>query len=103
VLPAKKEASNSVGMVDVYLLGIYDEAVKRKFNFNRNKINSVCSRKMITVTDGQLEYETKHLKRKLERRNHAFYIKIAKIVILKPHPLFRVIGGTVEAWEKITL
>ncbi len=54
----------------------------------------------ILVSKGQIRYEIDHLKQKLKVRDTARYEKIKTVRILKPHPLFKVVDGGIEAWEK---
>ena len=98
-----KRQMDPVRMIDAYLLGIYEEAKKRGYRFNREKIGVGNAEEKIDITDGQLEYELMHLKEKLRERNREQYAKIAAVEVPKPHPLFRVVKGEVEAWEKIVL
>ncbi len=95
-----REQADPAGMLDVYLMAIYDEAVERGYSFEREKIRPVKSRRRITVTDGQLEYEFEHLKKKLRERDPERYENLKCVKIPRRHPLFRVIKGDVEPWEK---
>jgi hypothetical protein len=88
-------------MIDTYLFGVYEEAKKRGYHFNREKIGVGNAEEKIEVTDGQLEYELMHLKEKLKERNREQYKKIASVEVPEPHPLFRAVRGEVEAWEKV--
>jgi len=98
-----KRQMDPVRMIDTYLLGVYEEAKKRGYRFNREKIGVGNAEEKIDITDGQLEYELLHLKEKLRERNREQYAKIASVEMPKPHPLFRVVKGEVEAWEKVVL
>ena len=96
-----------------YLYCIYEEAHKRGYNFNVKKIeldhadwivDCPCDEFFMTVTKGQLEYEWKHLGRKLYKRSK---LKLTnninecwELSMIKPHPLFTVIEGDIESWEK---
>jgi hypothetical protein len=56
------------------------------------------------VTSGQIEYEARHLLAKLERRSFDDYLKFSRIVLdgkIEPNPLFTVVDGPIESWEKI--
>ena len=57
--------------------------------------------KKIAVTKGQLEYEFEHLKKKLRIRDRKKLAAVGDISIPKPHPLFKIVRGTIEKWEKI--
>lgn len=87
--------------IDRYLAAILEEADRREYAFNHLKINLHASAECIPVTSGQLEYELAHLRSKLHQRNSVQYEKLAKITLPLPNPIFRVIQGGVEAWEKV--
>lgn len=89
------------GMIDIYLLTIYREAKKRGYSFDRGKIEPGNSRRRIPVTDGQLEYELKHLREKLKKRDCDRCGELAGVKVPRPHPIFRVTRGGVEPWEKL--
>jgi len=55
----------------------------------------------MTVTRGQLEYEWKHYLNKLQSRNPTLYGRLKGIVTPEPHPIFKVIPGSIESWEKV--
>jgi hypothetical protein len=87
--------------LDSYLLSIFQEAIHRGYAFNREKIGHKFSESKLEVTEGQLEYELCHLKAKLLARDLGAYNKIVSLKSPLPHPLFRVVVGPVEGWEKI--
>jgi len=91
--------------ISAYLLGIYEEASSRGYNFNKNKIlglkSNVKKLKKIKVTKGQIEYEFAHLLKKLEKRDkdkHEILKHKKKICV---NPIFEIIEGKIESWEKI--
>jgi hypothetical protein len=77
-----------VGLMDAYLMAVYEEAVKRGYKFKREKIGLRFSEHKITVTDGQLRYEFQHLLKKLIKRDPGKYDEIANETDPKPHPVF---------------
>jgi hypothetical protein len=101
--------------LSVYLHYIYDEGIKRGYKFDIKKIDRYsfaqglkgAEHLLLTVTRGQLEYEFKHLQYKLRVRSPAKYKSNSyyKGIIcknrIKANPLFKVIDGDVESWEKI--
>ncbi len=89
-----------VAVLDRYLLAIWEEAARRGFAFNREKIGPHFSEKHLTVTTGQLAYEWQHLKEKLKVRSRERYERLATITTPAPHPSFTVIEGVVADWEK---
>ncbi len=94
--------ADPVAMIDAYLYAIYEEAQKRGYQFDRTKIRSGSAERKIAVTTGQLRYELNHLKHKLEKRDPGRYVDIANLTDPEPHPLFRVVSGGVEAWERLS-
>ncbi len=55
------------------------------------------------MTRGQLMHEWRHLMTKLAARDRDGLHRLARVVRPRPHPLFRVVPGDVEAWEKSAL
>jgi hypothetical protein len=54
----------------------------------------------MTVTQGQMEYEWRHLKGKLKHRSPEVYRQACKIKSPESHPMFLVGAGDKETWEK---
>lgn len=95
-----KEHKSPVDAIGAYLLHVYDEAKMRGYNFNSLKIISSPEHiEKIPVTNGQLEYELSHLKKKLMIRDIATYNRIQEVALPEPHSLFYVVDGEVEKWE----
>jgi hypothetical protein len=92
---------NPARLIDAYLLVIYEQAMKRDFKFKREKIGTEFATQEIMVTDGQIKYEIAHLQGKLARRDKEQYARIEKVKDPQPHPLFRIVKGEVESWEKV--
>ena len=53
------------------------------------------------MTKGQLDYELALLKQKLKRRCIEQYERINSISNAEPNPLFEVVEGQIEAWERV--
>jgi len=96
-----KAQPDSVAVLDKYLLAVLDDSIRRGFKFNRNKIGPNFSELQLLVTRGQLEFELHHLAAKLKLRNVEQYEKIATIKSPLANPVFRVIEGDIESWEKV--
>lgn len=96
-----KAQAKPIAVLDSYLLAVLEEATRRGFMFNREKIGPRFSESSIAVTDGQLEYELRHLKIKLKARDIEQYEKVVKIKTPLPNPIFRVIEGSIELWERV--
>jgi hypothetical protein len=95
-----KQQVDPIEMMDTYLFAVFEEATKRGYKFKREKIGSRISDRKIEVTDGQLQYEFSHLKKKLRKRNGKKYDEIANERNPKPHPIFNVTSGEREKWER---
>jgi hypothetical protein len=74
--------------------------MKRGYNFNKKKINWSNGSDRLIVTKGQLRFEKSHLLNKLKIRDKNKYTELTREKILKTHPLFKVIDGETEEWEK---
>jgi len=88
--------------IAAYLHFVFDEAVSRGYGFDVEKIGARRGRKKITTTRGQLLYEWAHLRGKLELRAPAKLAEIKQIREPDAHPLFDIVAGNVETWERIT-
>lgn len=96
-----KNAGNPVAAIDQYLYVVYKEAVRRGYNFDREKVGVTGEKIKLKVTSGQLDYEFRHLLKKLEKRDPEKYKEIYQINIPIQHPIFQVVSGRVEDWEVI--
>ena len=83
-----------------YLRFVHAEARARGYRFDQDRIGPAASAGTITVTRGQLQHEWLHLKAKLRARDPQRAARLDTITALLPHPLFRVVPGDVERWEK---
>lgn len=96
-----KAQPDPLAAVDAYLLGIHDESLNRGYSFERSKIGSGEVQHKMKVTDGQLRYEWEHLKNKLRQRDPQRYQHLAALEMPLPHPLFELVPGGVEDWERV--
>ncbi len=100
-----KKQEHPIVFLDTYLDHVYLEANEREYNFNREKIGFELTSKQIPVTQGQILYELEHLLRKLKQRDQNKYQEVTKMLDQKdspiPNPLFNVIPGNIEFWEKL--
>ena len=90
---------NPLGVIATYLRSIYEEAVRRGYQFDQEKINREEFDGQIACSRGQLQYEWEHLRGKLRQRDPAWYSSIEKVNEPEPHPLFQLIEGGIEPWE----
>jgi len=95
-----KKQEDPILFIDTYLFNIYKESIKRNYNFNRKKFGSNFTDSKIDVTDGQIIYEFKHLKRKLKIRDFQKYDKLRKVKFPDVNPVFKVVKGNIESWER---
>jgi len=98
-----RKADKPLDCIDRYLSAVYGESVKRGYKFDRNKIGRNFTLSKLTVTDEQLNYEREHLLKKLKTRNTKMFNDLIKKNRLEPHPLFEVVKGSIEKWEKTGL
>ena len=96
-----RASRNPAGAIASYLGYVADEADRRGYRFDRNKIANRRIRTPLTVTRGQVEYEFSHLLQKLRMRNPEVFRKFRNEAKVRPHPLFRMVRGAVEGWEII--
>ncbi len=89
-----------VQAINTYLRGLYEEACRRGYAFEGRKVGRRRTASGIPVTSGQLLYELSHLKRKLRQRDRRAYRLLRQVKVPLPHPLFRMIDGAVEPWER---
>ena len=86
--------------INAYLAAIHAEAVRRGYKFDQSKIGPVTDIPQIAVTGGQLEFEWRHLMKKLAARNRPLYRQWAGTRRAQCHPLFRRVHGAIEIWER---
>jgi hypothetical protein len=95
-----KKQDDPVLAIDTYLLNVYMESKRRKYNFKRDRIGFKFIDYKIEVTDGQMLYEFKHLKRKLKVRDPEKYEIVADLDFPIPNPVFKIVEGDIESWER---
>ena len=87
--------------IAVYLEAILEESRSRGYRFDAAKVPRHRSVPTLTVTSGQLAYEWKHLTAKVRRRNPEWARRIRGVAKPSPHPLFRIVEGEIETWERL--
>jgi Pyrimidine dimer DNA glycosylase len=95
-----RERASPLGLLAEYLRAVRREALARGYRFAAGKIGRGRSRERLTVTRGQLDFEWRHLMAKLERRDPERRKRLAAVGTPAPHPLFRLVPGSVAPWEK---
>jgi hypothetical protein len=94
-----KNSDNPLHCINQYLASVYKESLKRGYHFNKEKYSSQHGSTTLTVTMGQIEYETQHLLKKLKIRDSDRYYRLLNEPIIEAHPLFKIINGDKEEWE----
>lgn len=94
---------DSLAAINSYLYYIFLESQYRGYSFNKSKICCIKLRKIITSTKGQLKYELEHLLKKLKIRDLKKFNEIKKmnLINIETNPIFKVIEGKIEHWEKV--
>ncbi len=87
--------------INFYLQITYEEAEKRKYKFNQNKFLRTSNKIKINVTTGQINYEKQHLLKKLKVRDIPRYEILFNDDNPSVHPIFNLINGGIEDWEKV--
>lgn len=87
--------------MNAYLRMVLVEAEARGYAFDRKKVGPLRRGIRLRATQGQLAFERQHLLRKLRARSPQLYRLRRRVPEFEPHPLFRVVSGGVEAWERV--
>jgi hypothetical protein len=95
-----REQQRPLGCIAGYLRIVHAEARARGYRFAGARIGRACPPGLLPVTRGQLEFEWQHLLGKVRRRDPRWAARLAAVTAPRPHPLFRVVPGTVAPWEK---
>lgn len=95
-----RESGHPSRAIATYLWSVADEATERGYVFDVSKIAMRRGRVTIPVTNGQLAYELKHLKRKLRERDPKRLPLVSKREPVKIHPMFEVVDGPIASWER---
>lgn len=95
-----RKGGSPVTTISAYLWAVHDEANQRGYSFDASKIARRRLPRTLTVTQGQLDFELSHLKCKLRLRDPGRYRELRRVLEITPHPLFTVVAGEVETWER---
>jgi hypothetical protein len=95
-----RQTNYPVDMINQYLGEVYLEAVNRNFHFDKQKINWRFRKSQLLVTTGQIHHEAAHLLLKLENRDYDKYIELKSKITFDNHPIFKLVDGEIEEWEK---
>lgn len=96
-----KKQLDPISAIGSYLRYICEEAKRKGYHFNKEKILILSKkRRLIRVSRRQLLFELEHLKQKLRTRDPRKYNLLLKIKEIEPHPIFQIVEGDIEKWEK---
>ncbi|HEY7409958.1 MAG TPA: pyrimidine dimer DNA glycosylase/endonuclease V [Vicinamibacteria bacterium] len=95
-----RRQATPLGCIAAYLRAVHAEASSRGYSFARERIGRAKPAGRMVVARGQLEHEWRHLRAKVARRDPGWLEKIGPSSTPRPHPLFRVVPGGVEGWER---
>lgn len=93
--------ASPIASIGEYLREVYSESQIRGFKFNFTKINQQRHQEQLRVNSGQLDYEWHHLLKKVAKRDPKWAIRLRAVGRPQPHPLFTVVVGEVEDWERV--
>ncbi|MBL3686029.1 pyrimidine dimer DNA glycosylase [Leucobacter zeae] len=97
--------ADPLATVGAYLSVVSEAARDRGYRFDASRIllppvgGQASVTPEIAVTEGQIAYEWEHLGRKLLARSPE-YAALWEDGSPTPHPLFRVVPGDIESWER---
>jgi hypothetical protein len=105
-----RSCSDPLFAIRRYLAAVLEEARRRRYSFDPTRIDDLASLSLhdvgrrpdaLRTTTGQLEYEWRLLGAKLERRDLRALDLLRRLGRPLPHPLFYVVEGPVEPWERV--
>ncbi len=98
-----EQQADPIGAVECYLQEVFKESLARGYRFDPTKVQTApfIGIAKITVTEGQVIYEWKHLLSKLSARSPEIYHRWADVSQPECHPLFACVAGAIAHWEKI--
>lgn len=96
-----KASESPLDCIHLYLNHVWQEAKSRGYHFDESKFDANVSSCSILVTNGQMDYERIHLLNKLKTRDYPRFLGLENVLQLDTHPIFEVINGEIEKWEKL--
>ena len=97
-----KNSPKPLDCINGYLAIIHQEAQNRLYNFDKQKVDWNFLPTSLSVTEGQLHYESVHFRNKIKIRDPKKYEELKTLLSFDPHPMFKLIEGEIEDWEVIT-
>jgi Pyrimidine dimer DNA glycosylase len=89
-----------IAALNCYLGAVYAEAQRRGYCFDRRKFGRVPAGWRIPASRGQLAFEWAHLLKKLQLRQPSRFSELLTVRRPRAHPLFRIVPGPVQSWER---
>lgn len=87
-------------VIGCYLNEVVKEADRRGYRFDGSKVVRSGACRKVKVRRGQIEHEWRHLLKKLKTREPMKYKRNRTLVVPRAHPLFEIIPGGKEDWER---
>jgi len=83
-----------------YLRFVLAESQTRGYRFDAKKLPSQAfGVERIEESQGQLEYEWRHLLKKFRIRDPDHFRRLSVVMQPEPHPLFSIVPGSIRNWE----
>ncbi|WP_353233761.1 pyrimidine dimer DNA glycosylase/endonuclease V [Diaphorobacter ruginosibacter] len=98
-----REHVSPLDAISIYLSAVHGEATARGYRFDAGRIHPPGGQAVprLTVTDGQIEYEWKHLLGKLQVRSPQWFEQQSRRTTTPAlHPLFDLEHGLMASWER---
>lgn len=95
-----REQPRPVAFIAEYLRVVHAESIERGYRFDAARIAQASTSGRITVPQGQVDFEWRHLLEKLEARSPQWHARQAQERVPGIHPLFRVAPGGIARWER---
>ncbi|GGP20822.1 hypothetical protein GCM10007981_10450 [Thermocladium modestius] len=95
-----KESRDPILSIGTYLHHVHAEGERRGYRFDKSRIERYDEGLRLPVKRGQVDYEFNHLLGKLRERDRGKYEQLKGMKNIKPHPLFYIVEGGIEKWEK---
>lgn len=93
-----RDLPDPVAGIATYLSAVADEAGRRGYRFDRARLVAGPDPALsLPVTSGQLDHELAHLRAKVAARDPDW---LPRLDAARPHPLFRLVDGPIEPWER---
>ena len=94
-----REQSSPVSFIAEYLKAVHAESVERRYRFDATRIAPGGTAEQIELPQGQIDFEWRHLRKKLEARAPK-WLEGQAASPPRVHPLFRVVPGGIADWER---